>query len=160
MDISFRAIASDELNELYEIASKIWHDHYTEIIGKEQVDFMLETIYDKKSLKESIDKGQAFYFILKNDQKLGFFSITNENELWLNKLYVNTNLQGQGIGKIVLDFINNSMQPDIIKLTVNRQNFKSINFYFKNGFKIEKVEDFDIGNGYWMNDFIMVKKNN
>jgi RimJ/RimL family protein N-acetyltransferase len=52
------------------------------------------------------------------------------------------------------------MQPDIIKLTVNRQNFKSINFYFKNGFKIEKVEDFDIGNGYWMNDFIMVKKNN
>jgi hypothetical protein len=96
MDISFRAIASDELNELYEIASKIWHDHYTEIIGKEQVDFMLETIYDKKSLKESIDKGQSYFFILKNDQKVGFFSITNENELWLNKLYVNKDLQGQG----------------------------------------------------------------
>jgi ribosomal protein S18 acetylase RimI-like enzyme len=121
---------------------------------------MLDTIYDKKSLEDSIHKGQSYFFILQNDKKIGFFSITNENELWLNKLYVNTDLQGQGIGKIVLDFINNSMQPDIIKLTVNRQNFKSINFYFKNGFKIEKVEDFDIGNGYWMNDFIMVKKNN
>jgi GNAT superfamily N-acetyltransferase len=158
MDISFRAIASDELNELYEIASKIWHDHYTEIIGKEQVDFMLETIYDKKSLKESIDKGQAYYFILKNDQKLGFFSITNENELWLNKLYVNTDLQGQGIGKIVLDYIVDIKNPKTIRLTVNRQNYKSINFYFKNGFKIERIEDFDIGSGFWMNDFIMIKQ--
>jgi GNAT superfamily N-acetyltransferase len=158
MDISFRAIASDELNELYEIASKIWHDHYTEIIGKEQVDFMLETIYDKKSLKESIDKGQSYFFILKNDQKVGFFSITNENELWLNKLYVNTDLQGKGIGKLVLDYIVDIKNPKTIRLTVNRQNYKSINFYFKNGFKIERVEDFDIGSGFWMNDFIMIKQ--
>ena len=158
MDISFRAIASDELNELYEIASKIWHDHYTKIIGKEQVNFMLETIYDKKSLKESIDKGQAYFFILKNDQKVGFYSITNENELWLNKLYVNTDLQGKGIGKLVLDYIVDIKNPKTIRLTVNRQNYKSINFYFKNGFKIERVEDFDIGSGFWMNDFIMIKQ--
>ncbi len=160
MDIKFREIQLNEFDALFDIASKIWHDHYTEVIGKEQVNYMLDTIYDKKSLEDSIHKGQVYFFILQNDKKIGFFSITNENELWLNKLYVNTDLQGQGIGKIVLDYINNSMQPDIIKLTVNRQNFKSINFYFKNGFKIEKVEDFDIGNGYWMNDFIMVKKNN
>jgi ribosomal protein S18 acetylase RimI-like enzyme len=48
--------------------------------------------------------------------------------------------------------------PKTIRLTVNRQNFKSINFYFKLGFKIEKVADFDIGNGYFMNDFVMLWK--
>jgi ribosomal protein S18 acetylase RimI-like enzyme len=47
-----------------------------------------------------------------------------------------------------------------IKLTVNRQNFKAINFYFKNGFTIESVEDFDIGESYLMNDFVMVKNVN
>jgi hypothetical protein len=39
---------------------------------------------------------------------------------------------------------------------VNRQNYKAINFYFKLGFKIQTVADFDIGNGYVMNDFVMV----
>jgi hypothetical protein len=35
-------------------------------------------------------------------------------------------------------------------------NYKAINFYFKNGFTIEKVADFDIGDGYFMNDFVMI----
>jgi ribosomal protein S18 acetylase RimI-like enzyme len=43
-----------------------------------------------------------------------------------------------------------------IRLTVNRENYKAINFYFKLGFKIEKVADFDIGQGYVMNDFVML----
>ena len=34
--------------------------------------------------------------------------------------------------------------------------FRIVNFYFKNGFVIEKAEDFDIGNNYFMNDFVMV----
>jgi RimJ/RimL family protein N-acetyltransferase len=50
-----------------------------------------------------------------------------------------------------------ALHPQIqtFRLTVNRKNFKSINFYFKLGFKIESVEDFDIGNNYFMNDFVM-----
>jgi hypothetical protein len=43
-------------------------------------------------------------------------------------------------------------------LTVNRKNYKAINFYFKNGFTIKEIADFDIGNGFFMNDFIMIKK--
>jgi diamine N-acetyltransferase len=45
-----------------------------------------------------------------------------------------------------------------LRLTVNRKNFKAINFYFKNGFIIESVKDFDIGNGYLMEDFVMLRK--
>ena len=39
---------------------------------------------------------------------------------------------------------------------VNRMNYKAVNFYFKSGFTIEKVADFDIGDGYFMNDFVMI----
>jgi ribosomal protein S18 acetylase RimI-like enzyme len=42
-----------------------------------------------------------------------------------------------------------------LRLQVNRQNVVAINFYFKAGFVIEKSADFDIGDGYFMNDFIM-----
>jgi hypothetical protein len=56
MDIKFREIQLNEFDALFEIASKIWHDHYTEVIGKEQVNYMLDTIYDKKSLEDSTCK--------------------------------------------------------------------------------------------------------
>lgn len=160
MDLSYKAIQLNDLDELFEIAAKIWHDHYTSIIGKAQVEYMLNKIYDKKSLEESMQNGQEYFFIINNDVKIGFFSVTKTDVLWLNKLYVNTNLQGKGIGEKVINYISKTIHPNEIKLTVNRQNYKSINFYFKNGFKIEKVEDFDIGSGYWMNDFIMTKKTN
>jgi ribosomal protein S18 acetylase RimI-like enzyme len=44
-----------------------------------------------------------------------------------------------------------------MKLTVNRKNVQAINFYFSQGFRIDHAEDFDIGSGYVMNDFVMVK---
>ena len=33
----------------------------------------------------------------------------------------------------------------------------AINFYKKNGFQIIREEDVDIGNGYYMNDYVMSK---
>jgi ribosomal protein S18 acetylase RimI-like enzyme len=42
-------------------------------------------------------------------------------------------------------------------LNVNRNN-KALGFYQKFGFVILREEDIDIGNGYFMNDYIMVCK--
>jgi hypothetical protein len=61
----------------------------------------------------------------------------------------------QEIEKEIIDSKKNKNYK--LKLTVNRKNFKAINFYFKNGYIIESVEDFDIGESYLMNDFVMVK---
>ena len=55
------------------------------------------------------------------------------------------------------EIIQKSEGKKRITLTVNRQNYKAINFYFKHGFKIKSVDDFDIGNGFFMNDFVMEK---
>jgi len=54
--------------------------------------------------------------------------------------------------------LNELPEINTIRLTVNRSNYKTINFYFKFGFIIEEVKDFDIGNNYYMNDFIMIYK--
>jgi diamine N-acetyltransferase len=42
-------------------------------------------------------------------------------------------------------------------LNVNRDN-SAKTFYEKLGFAVLKVEDIDIGNGFFMNDYIMEKK--
>ena len=47
---------------------------------------------------------------------------------------------------------------DSMFLNVNRHNESSIAFYEKIGFRKVYTEDNDIGNGYFMNDYVMEAK--
>ena len=70
-----------------------------------------------------------------------------------------TALQHKNIGSLLLEAMLSSLpEAIVVRLQVNRSNFKAINFYFKKGFVIESAADFDIGNGFFMNDFVMIKK--
>ncbi len=158
--MQFIQASYQEIDKIIELAQKIWRDHYPSIIGYEQVEFMLAKMYDKASLEKQIQTGDAFYlaFDERVNRYLGFVSVRNEGEskLFINKFYIDTDQQRSGIGLHFFDFILREYLPQEIRLQVNRQNYKAINFYFKAGFKIEKVADFDIGDGYFMNDFIMI----
>ncbi len=162
MDIRLQQATEADTTIIYKLAEEIWYKHYVEIIGLEQVKYMLGGIYSDESLKDQmLNKGHKFYLVYENNQRIGFVSIssTDAKNYWLQKFYLLNNNQNKGIGTIVFGLVINEMnQPETLRLTVNRQNYKSINFYFKNGFKIEQVADFDIGNGYFMNDFVMLKK--
>ncbi|MDO9001609.1 MAG: GNAT family N-acetyltransferase [Bacteroidota bacterium] len=152
-------VSENDLNQIAELAKTIWQKHYVPIIGQEQVDYMLQKIYNYDSLLDQIkNKNQNYYFIQSNNTTIGFLSVTpEENNCWmLNKFYLLEETAGKGFGSIILEKLKNSIKPKKIKLTVNRNNIKSINFYFKNGFTIESSAIFDIGNGYVMDDFIMV----
>lgn len=158
--MQFIPASFQEIDKIIDLANKIWWDHYPEIIGEEQVKFMLEKMYDKDSLINQMQSGDEFYLAFDelNRQYLGFVSVKKENngDLFINKFYIDTVLQRSGIGGDFFKFIVDKYNAQTIRLQVNRQNYKAINFYFKQGFKIEKVADFDIGFGYFMNDFIMI----
>jgi ribosomal protein S18 acetylase RimI-like enzyme len=47
-----------------------------------------------------------------------------------------------------------SMGGDVLLLNVNRNN-PAKSFYKKLGFTVIKEDDIDIGNGYFMNDYVM-----
>lgn len=145
-----------------ELAKIIWNQHYPAIIGQEQVNYMLRLMYSAQSLREQMEvKKHCFYLVLFQSKKIGFISVGIEkrHKLFLNKFYIHQQKASKGIGTKAFKELVLLQQPKKISLTVNRQNFKSINFYFKLGFKIEKVADFDIGNSYVMNDFLMVWEN-
>jgi RimJ/RimL family protein N-acetyltransferase len=154
-----KAVSETEIEKIADLAKIIWQKYYPPIIGQEQVDYMLKNMYNTKSLLNQInEKGQQFYFIIFENETIGFISVTNEKDgCWmLNKFYVLDKEAGKGIGTEILEELKKIIQPKKIRLTVNRNNFKSINFYFKNGFRIDAVAQFDIGEGYIMDDFIMV----
>ena len=159
MEITVKKVDETEIPIISQLADKIWKEHYTPVIGKKQVEYMLQTIYSEDAQKQQMQNGQEYFLIYVNNTPTGYFSITKKGDVcFLNKLYVLTEEHTKGIGSVVMkEIIQKSEGKKRITLTVNRQNYKAINFYFKHGFKIKSVDDFDIGNGFFMNDFVMEK---
>ncbi len=141
------------------MADEIWRDHYPEIIGLEQVEYMLGRFYSREGMLQQMRDGQQFYRVMLDGQPKGFLAIEarGEGNYFLNKLYIDTREQGRGLGQAIWQNVL-LLLSDLreMRLQVNRQNYKAINFYFKVGFVIERVADFDIGDGYFMNDFVML----
>lgn len=159
--LHLRKATEKDFDTISKLAYKIWNDHYVEIIGQKQVDYMLEKMYSHQSIMEQVfEKKHHMYIIEKDGKEIGFLSVSLEkdSDYFLHKFYIDKQKSNSGIGTKALNLLIETIYPKLLTLTVNRQNFKSINFYFKNGFKIKKVEDFDIGSGYMMNDFVMIRK--
>ena len=142
------------------LAQRIWLAHYPSVIGEKQVTYMLDKIYSLEALQHQMEaEGQMFRLVMEADTVLGFISVSDKGEgnYFLNKFYLDNDQRGKGLGKAVFERILD-YYPGLrtMRLTVNRQNYKSINFYFRIGFTIEKCLDIPIGDGYEMNDFQMV----
>jgi len=160
VNVKLIPVDQNGLVELQQLAIKIWNQHYPEIISQEQIDFMLQKNYNPEALLQQMQEGQQFFFIVSENQKIGFFSmsIKEDGSYFIHKFYIDKTQHRQGIGSLAFARAL-EIFPDarIIRLQVNRMNYKPINFYFKLGFRIEYAADFDIGDGYFMNDFVMVR---
>jgi diamine N-acetyltransferase len=160
-NLIYKKAELSDVNTIYALAEKIWRKHYSTIISLEQIEYMLSKMYSAESLSEQMLQGHEFTLVYLNGLPVGYISISTNDQknYFLHKFYIDTTEQSRGIGTQLLEYIINSLEsPETIELTVNRKNYTAINFYFKNGFVIKEVADFDIGNGYFMNDFVMIKK--
>lgn len=158
-DVKLIPAAEKDISTISQLAKVVWNQHYPSIISKAQIDYMLGLMYSGESLAGQMkEKEHQFFLVYSGSFIVGFISVNLEKDgdWFLNKFYINQELAAKGIGSKAFNELVAILQPKKISLTVNRQNYKSINFYFKKGFKIEKVVDMDIGNGYTMNDFVMV----
>ncbi|MCS7036684.1 MAG: GNAT family N-acetyltransferase [Saprospiraceae bacterium] len=161
--ISLAPATPDDIPALQALAHRIWWAHYPAIIGEVQTAYMLERMYSAGALhRQMTEEGAQFWWIkASSDAPIGFISISQQaaGQYFIHKFYIEAAQQGQGLGTEtfyqLLDIYPDACE---IRLTVNRQNFKSINFYFKIGFRIERCADFDIGDGFFMNDFVMCWK--
>jgi ribosomal protein S18 acetylase RimI-like enzyme len=156
MDI--RLATALELPILESLARKIWPHTYADIITKEQMDFMLNWMYSTETLVAQQQSGHEFYLISKDNTDVGFIALEQAGqELKVNKVYVLPEIQGSGAGKQLMDkAIERAKTKNCthLFLQVNRAN-KAKFFYDKLGFTIRSEEDFDIGNGFFMNDYVM-----
>ena len=161
------------------LADVAFRHTYSDILSAEQIEYMMDWMYSEASLQKQISHDGHQYFIANiGETPVGYVSVSADDAdhgstpslssetilptidvFHLQKLYVLPTYQGQGIGKLlfrqVLDYLN-EIHPQTyrLELNVNRHN-RAFSFYKKMGMEILRQGDFPIGNGYYMNDYIM-----
>jgi len=159
MDISFKKATLSDIPLIRSLADRIWWRHYPAIITNDQIEYMLELMYSERSITEQMQKHQNYTLIYADGEPVGYYAVSEKSpgHFFLHKFYIDTDQHRKGIGATAFDHIkeNDCKGYKEITLQVNRRNIKAVNFYFKHGFVIDYVDDFDIGNGYTMDDFFM-----
>jgi GNAT superfamily N-acetyltransferase len=153
--------AAGEIPLIQELTMQVWPQTYQLILTEEQIQYMLDKMYSTDSLQQQMQNGQQFLIAWLEDVPVGFASwgpADIDGEYKLHKLYVRTDMQKTGAGKALLWSVMDQVKTlngHHLILQVNRQNENAIGFYLRMGFRIEYQYDFEIGNGFYMNDYIM-----
>lgn len=159
--VEFEKVVSTDLERLQSLATQIWNESYRSMISQQQIDYMLDLMYNSEKLKLELELQYSWYFIVYEYKKIGFLCFyEKQSELFLSKLYIEKQHQGKGFASKALGFMEQqavSQGYTSMYLTVNKGNTNAIKSYQKFGFEIERSEIFEIGNGFVMDDYIMRK---
>jgi len=161
-EVIFTAVTSPrEVARVAELAGIIWKEHYIPIIGKPQVDYMLEHFQSASAIEKQIAQGIYYFSIQTGGMTEGYLAFEKQGKtLFLSKIYLLDYRRGQGIGKAAMHFVEEKarvLECTDIALTVNKYNDQSISAYTRMGFSKKGGEITDIGGGFVMDDYRMVK---
>ncbi len=149
-----------DIEVIRHLANVIWHDAYKDILSKQQLHYMLNKFYSKHALEQQLKDGHVFFLSIIKEKAVGYASFSaleDGRNFKLHKLYVLPEQQKSGAGKALLTEVIkrvNDARGKSLLLNVNRNN-GALSFYQKMGFAILREEDIDIGEGYYMNDYVM-----
>lgn len=151
---------TEDLIQIQSIAHRTWPHTFGAILTPEQIDYMLNWMYDLKNLEKQLNAGHQFFLAEDSDETLGFIGIEPNYEpgkLKIHKIYILPSAQGKGVGKKLFSKIREVAKENrqkTLTLNVNKENKPAIDFYLHSGFKEVKREVIDIGNGYVMDDIV------
>lgn len=157
-----RKATLEDIEMINRLAWIVFPHTYKEILSPEQMEYMMDWMYSPENLhKQMTENGHIYYLAFEGDEPAGYLSIQPEDEhtYHLQKIYVLPSFQGKKLGKLLFEHAIKAIkelhpEPCQMRLNVNRQN-KALTFYEKMGMKKVDEGDFHIGNGYYMNDYIM-----
>ena len=159
--MEIRKLEKAELHFVREVADVVWPITFREILSQEQIVYMMKMMYAPDVMDREFDEGVSFYGVFDGTRAIGYLTMGEYDKpctMKLHKCYLLPEFQGRGIGSQMLAFakkIAAEQGYNHLRLNVNRNNAKAIKAYLRNGFKTVETVDNPIGNGFFMNDFVM-----
>jgi diamine N-acetyltransferase len=154
---------AEHLEEIAALAGVIWRVHYPGIISSAQIDYMLRWMYGLETMREELARGIRYDRLLIGNVLAGFSSsgpIEGGGDFKLHKMYIHPEWQRRGLGELLLRAAEENARghgAQRLVLAVNKRNSTGIAAYLKWNFKIESALITEIGSGFVMDDYILVK---
>lgn len=163
--MNIRRAEKSDIELIRQLADVAFRDTYKDILSADQMEYMMEWMYSSESMERQMDEGHVYFIVSDGNRNVGYLSLEPQgstegvNVYHLQKLYLLPEEQGKGYGRRMFQFAVDYVRgqgnlPSRIELNVNRNN-KALTFYEHLGMRWLCQGDFPIGNGYFMNDYIM-----
>lgn len=163
-DARIEPVEDADVEPLAALAREIWHAHYPAIITIAQIEYMLAQRYEPRIVREELGRDGIWWDkLMVGEAMAGFasyFLTVGRGEMKLDKLYVHPRYQRRGYGgRMIARAAAKARERGCgrLMLAVNKNNRDAIGAYLKYGFGIESAVVKDIGGGFVMDDYLMVR---
>ena len=143
-------------------AGEIGLQHHPGIITGRPREYMLAQRYEPAAIRAQLQAGTAWWDKLEVRGELcGFASYERgitARAMKLDKLYVHQLVRGKGYGAALIEHATHAAREqgmDTLYLQVNKYNHASVAAYRRAGFVVARTVKVDIGNGFFMDDYVM-----
>jgi diamine N-acetyltransferase len=164
-EVRIAAVTAADVERLCALAAEIWRRHYVDIIGVAQIDYMLAQRYVPSIVQAELRAGNIGWDQLQFAGRMAgfvsYFPGDGPGVMKLDKLYVHHDYQRRGHGGKLIDHvvaIARTRHCETLMLAVNKRNVNAMAAYAKYGFHVAESVVKDIGGGYVMDDYVMVRK--
>ena len=159
---TIRKATTEDCALIRKLAWQVFPETYKDILAPAQIDYMMEWMYSEENIRKQMEEeGHVYLLAYEECDAAGYVSVQPEGEglFHLQKIYVLPYYQGAHCGSFLFREAIKYIKavhpaPCTMELNVNRHN-KALHFYEHMGMRKVREGDFPIGNGYYMNDYIM-----
>lgn len=160
-DLVIHRCQPGEEQRIIDLAEVVWIPTFEPMLPPDRLRYLFNFMYAPQKIRQQLSDPDHMFFILRQNQRdIGYSHLIFSDE-WvkLEKIYLLPAMQGMGSGLYLLrSMISEAIEKERsqVRLQVNRANDKAIRFYQRFGFEIIASEDFDVGGGHVMDDYVMV----
>lgn len=154
----------DALAAVRELAARIWPRTYAPILSPEQIAYMMQMMYDPAVMARELASGHHFEILKLDGLPAGYLVYSayagHPGAAKLHKVYLDCQYHGRGFGQLMLNHAQTQCRQlgfRNLVLTVNKQNAAALRAYKRNGFERIDAVKTPIGNGFFMDDYILCK---
>lgn len=161
-----RLETQEQIDTLCAIAQTVWHETFDPLLPPGQTDYMIDKFQSDHAIKDQLAHQNYRYYLAKlNGEYAGFVGFAphyqGQEEMYLSKVYLLSQFRHQGVVKAMFDLVEQETKKEElskIRLTVNKKNTHAASVYEHYGYKTVEAVESDIGGGYVMDDYVMVKQ--
>lgn len=162
MTVEIRKLETPESLEIIRnIAADVWPKTFRNILSPEQIAYMMKMMYAPEVMERELAQGFYFEALFLDGEPAGYVSYSaygEPGEAKLHKVYLLEKYQGRGYGSLLLRHVADRCRElgfRGLRLNVNKHNERARRAYLRNGYQEIEAVKIDIGDGFFMDDFVM-----